>query len=479
MRLILKDRLYIPAQCYRKDESLRMLLKEHFVRTIVNPNLCIVRIRGGNCERQGSKCYSCSSAKLKIDMIKKHPLFVSVPRGDLRLIYKLFAGNKIVDKTKFPERPKDFDFDWKVLREEQKSVIDEWLEYEFGQIVCPPRFGKTILCAAITSKLKTRVGIFTHQGELLDQFYKTYEKFTNIFEISKLHGHRLIAINPRMEEIPQLSVCLFTYQKFMPTYGKERLKTIKNLLGCVVVDEVHRGAANNFHQIIDSINSRVRLGLTATPERKDGLHFKTNLVIGPPIITSVTEQLDCKVYKHDTDIYIADTKVWPSLINRISKHAERNDLIVEQIALDVKNGYRVVVPVERVEHVHTLVDMLKKKLPEYTKEIMPLLANAVNRKDVVDRAKNSKLVVLVATRKLVSLGLDVPPISCIYEILPIANEQNFYQEISRIRTPFKKKDPIVRIFVDDNGASQACYKICKRVFDRLGFPIEEGFNLPF
>ncbi len=154
----------------------------------------------------------------------------------------------------------------------QKYIVDKWLQKGYGLIVAPPRTGKSVIGTAISCALKVRTLIITHQESLLHNFYKAYETMTNLPELRKQAGKELVKIIESVDEITDdLDVALITYQKFIrKETSEERIdKFLKNKFGLFIVDEVHSGGSPMFSKFLYKLSSKYRLGLSATPNRKD------------------------------------------------------------------------------------------------------------------------------------------------------------------------------------------------------------------
>lgn len=384
--------------------------------------------------------------------------------SNIRRLLNKFKSKYYYDKIKFIEPIKEECYVYDL-------TVDKYHNFNANGFIAH----NTVMATMVATKLSTKTAIFAHQKELLDQFYETFINFTNIKELEKKENKTLIKINPKMAEIDDLIVCLFTYQKFISKAGKIRLKKIRNSFGLVTIDESHRASSKEFSNVINNINSRYRLALSATPNRKDGLHFKGDLILGPTTVKALTEQLSCTYNIVKTTYNPGNFSLWTSFISRLTKDEKRNQLIALFTVKDLKRGHKIILPVDRVAHIKILADLIedfgkgKYKVGQLNGQLLK-----DKRQTLINKAKNGEIDVLIATRKLVSLGLNVPPFSALYEILPIANKENAYQEISRIRTPYKgKKDPFIRLFVDDCGASIACFKIIKALLDELNFKVVE------
>jgi len=253
-KLILSDKLYIPRKLYNKfDATLKKWLKSKTLKIMFDPTTCVTYSRSLPCKilkEKGRKgCYSCKEAKFVIKTYSRTSKWFIVERGDIEfideVIERIEAEHNIVvkDKRVYPKLKIDMQYSvlWKKLEEPRKSdqikTCKDWLKYKKGIVVAPAGSGKTGIGVILASKLKTRVVIIIHQKELLDQFYNSFMKFTDIESKSKLLGHKLIAINPRPDEVDKLSVCLYTWQQFISKTGKQRLRDIKNKFGLLLVDE--------------------------------------------------------------------------------------------------------------------------------------------------------------------------------------------------------------------------------------------------
>jgi superfamily II DNA or RNA helicase len=132
--------------------------------------------------------------------------------------------------------------------------------------------------------------------------------------------------------------------------------------GMVVVDEAHRVCARMFSRCLPKVGARVMLGLTATPNRKDGFDAVLGYHLGPPLFGATRDTEPVKVFRHVTDmgdnpleITYKNGKVGISkMITWLSQHRGRNRLIRRLVESELRSGRRVLLLSERRAHLEEL-----------------------------------------------------------------------------------------------------------------------------
>jgi len=443
-RLILKERLYVPKKLVEPFHKKSFTYK--------------IKTREG--------------LSLQIVTYKNHDKYVSFCRGDLGKLYKVFSDlmYRVKDKRAKPKMSYGLEFTGELWRN-QREAVDEWMEYKYGQLKAPARSGKTVMACYIICKLGMKTLILSHQADLLDQFVSTFEKFTNLKHLRKLHRTKYIVGRiTNWSSLNEYDVVMSTYQAFIRERGSKILHRNRNSFGLLVVDECHLSSAYNYRHVVDVINSYYRMGLTATPRRKDELHILADDILGPVTSIGQADSMICKVTFIRTDYRVPAFSRWTTFINRLCKNKSRNKLIADWAVKDAKDGHYILIVTDRVAHAKELSRMINER-GVYTRSF---LGNS-NRKEILEEARSGKLRVTVASRKITKFGIDVPLWSAYYNVCPIAYSENYYQEVSRIRTPYKGKPmPVVRYFLDKgHGAVYACKRIAEKVHEQEGF-ITEG-----
>ena len=500
--VILADKVYVPREVFSALRGrTRASLKDSLRKILFDPHSCDAYSRNLPCPKKGiegsyNACMHCSEAKIVIKCYRLTEKYFSFDRGDIVLVQEILDrivhdvrakyDIEIQDKRVYFKLPQEMRFssNWDAFTDparlaEQRRVADAWIKAKGGQIKAPPRFGKTGLGSIIAAASKTRVAVIAHQKELIQQFQIDFYKFTDLEEREKLMGRNLLSINPSVDEVDTLSVCLYTYQQFLNTWGANRLRCIRKKFGLILVDEAHRSSAGEYSSVLSRFWAKYRCGLTATPKRRDQLDFWQNLILGPVVVEGGSEQLPCDYSVEFTGWRMPEydnmgSRQWNALWNAVTKADKRNAFIADLAKKDLAANYRIVIPVKRIAHLESLREVFIME-GVVTSEELAVLSGRLNKKDranMVDNIRAGKYKVVIAIDKLVSLGFNAPPLSCIYMNVGSYHfdMNNAYQEYSRVRTAYEGKNkPMIRIMKDDGKISNmSTTKLCKE-FERLAF----------
>jgi len=203
--------------------------------------------------------------------------------------------------------------------------------------------------------------------------------------------------------------------------------------------------------------------------RVDDLHIRVNNILGPVVAVGKTKELECVVKFVYTGTTIPNPRSQrPFRINQLSRNGKRNKLLIKKILRDLKKDRFVLVIVERIFH----LKFLKKMMMDSGYSIGLFYGKTSNRKKFLKRARERKFDVIFCQRSLMKQGINIPPADTIHLTVPMSNPYSCYQEISRIRTPWKgKKKPKIVDYVDDVGACYYAKESRLKVYEENGFKI--------
>ena len=410
----------------------------------------------------------------------------SFARGGIPLLQQLFGHVEWVDDRKIVEMKHKITFT-KELRPEQRVVIDTIVKNHsrgiggFGQVDCPPRFGKTVCMAALACHTGLKTLFLCHQDDLSKQAIKTFYDMTNVKELEEEKGYPIIGIVEDLTDLDKYDICFMTYQKLISKKNFKLLKEkYKDSFGMVLVDEVHKAAAEKYSSVINNFNSYFRLGWSGTIERKDELHIVNEFVLGPVIASGETAQVPCTVHVVRTNITLPfhprpgvkrDKMFFIKLFAYLAENQDRNTLITDYIASFANAGHSSVALTNRVAQADLIVSRLVKLGIAAEAFHAKKFKNKKAKEECLNRCRSGETKVLVAYRTMM-LGIDVPRWTAVFNLSPIANAPNVFQEVCRVRTPFpgKVRGYIVD-FVDNNMITINCYRARRKEYIKQNFEI--------
>lgn len=407
------------------------------------------------------------SRDLVVKSYKVGEEYVSFERGDLEKIDRIFGKLfKIVDNRARPKlqhpikfigikkTPKEGEGRWPLRPEQDKALRKLVDDFMYGILECPPRFGKTITATALICEKGLKTLILVNQEDLARQFEARFRSATNIGKVERKIGRQLIGYATKWSEFKKYDIVIATWQKFH--VNRKKLLKFRDSFGLVLVDEVHRFASECSPSIVDNFNSKYRIGMTATPERKDRRDVIIKNIVGPVTVRGKTKQVPLFVRTVNTK-FCPQFDRWNTYMSKIVKSKTRNNLALKLIEADVKAGRHVLVVTTRVKHME---DLKKALIDRGIKAdiFRGGMKNKKQRQQVIADATSGKIQVTIANRQLLT-GIDVPLWDSAHILIPSANPPNYYQEFSRVRTPRPGKlFALIYDYLDSHSASNGCYR---------------------
>lgn len=222
-----------------------------------------------------------------------------------------------------------------------------------------------------------------------------------------------------------------------------------------ILDEAHHVAASTFRSVVDRCPARFRLGLTATPEREDGLTALLDLFLGPPLVTVTHEELVAagvltvpEIRSIETDFQYVYTGAddYAPMLAAVASDRARNALIIEHVVEEARAGHVCLVLSGRIDHCHALCDGVAAN--GISAAVLTGEVKRAVRKELLERARAGELSVIVAT-SLADEGLDLPRLSRVFLAYPGRARGRTVQRLGRLMRPHAEKtDAALFDFVD-------------------------------
>ena len=382
--------------------------------------------------------------------------YIGIPRGCETALRNMLTDKvnelNIIDKTNCGEIiPVEFNGK---LRDEQEIAADELLKYSIGVLSATTAFGKTVVASHIISQRKTNTLILVHTQALMQQWKKSLEQFLKFDimppETQKGRGRKKIwspvgmigAGKDTLNGIVDIAVM----QSLVD--GDEVRKLVRNY-GMIIVDECHHVSAVNFEKILKYANAKYVYGLTATPARQDGHHPIIFMQCGP-----IRYRVDAKTQaeKRSFEHYliprftsfrnISDDNI-TTLYKKLSEDTARNNLIINDAVLAVKNHRTPIILTERREHVAMLTEMLKP----YCDNVVSIVGttSVKSRRETLERLEKitkDESLAIIATGRYVGEGFDYPRLDTLFLALPIAWKGKVAQYAGRLHRDYPGKSEV-------------------------------------
>ena len=198
---------------------------------------------------------------------------IALPRGCLVEVIELLKSHRIkpeVSDERFVGRPIELEFSGR-LRPLQQDAVEAFVQYDEGILCAPTAFGKTAVAAWLIAARKVNTLVLVHRQQLLDQWHARLAMFLNLptKSVGQIGGGTT-----------KRSGCV-DIAILQSSLDKEGVKDFVAEYGQVIVDEGHHLSAFTFEQVMKQVKAKYIVGLTATPERKDGHHPIIYMRCGP------------------------------------------------------------------------------------------------------------------------------------------------------------------------------------------------------
>ena len=142
---------------------------------------------------------------------------------------------------------------------------------DIGVFVAPPGVGKTVVGTYLVAARACSTLVLVHRQPLLDQWVAQLSLFLGIEpkEIGQIGGGKKTGKG-------HLDVAMV-----QSLVRKDSVSDIVAGYGHVIVDECHHLPAVSFERVLSEVKARYVVGLTATPQRRDGHHPIAAMQLGP------------------------------------------------------------------------------------------------------------------------------------------------------------------------------------------------------
>lgn len=369
------------------------------------------------------------------------------------------------------------------LYDYQMDAVHAMIDAKYGILKATTGSGKTQIGIALIKAFRRRALWLCHTADLLNQSRERAERYIDPSLIGTITEGKVNV---------GIGVTFATVQ----TMANLELQQYRDYWDVVIVDECHRVASSattftRYEKVLNHLSARHKIGLTATPERSDGLIKATFALIGKvayevPENAVADRVMNVKIRTFQTDLELDEetclntdgTINYTKLIEHLTTDPARNKLIARKI-MEEKHHSCLILS-DRLAQLEEIRNLLPYEMQEESAFIngkMQSKKAKAEREQALEDMRNGKLKYLFASYSLAKEGLDIPCLDRLFLASPVKFSSIVTQAVGRIRRTAEGKDtPVVYDFVDQ--WIDFCVKMYKKrctSYRKMGAEIEKGF----
>jgi superfamily II DNA or RNA helicase len=212
--------------------------------------------------------------------------------------------------------------------------------------------------------------------------------------------------------------------------------------GHVIVDECHHVPAVSFERVLAEVKARDLVGLTATPQRRDGQHPITEMQLGPArFAVDARGAADRRPFEHclvvrETNFRDAARSGTPTiqeLYAALAADGKRNDLILNDVIASLEERRSPILLTERRDHLEFFAGRLRK----FARHLVVLHGSMTTRgrnaaRDQLAAIPPDQERLVLATGRYVGEGFDDARLDTLFLALPVSWKGTLVQYTGRL-----------------------------------------------
>jgi superfamily II DNA or RNA helicase len=343
----------------------------------------------------------------------------------------------------------------------QERAAKALLPHDIGVFVGPPGIGKTVLGAHLIAQRGRGTLILVHRRPLLDQWVAQISAFLGVDEkeVGQIGGGKRNANGILDVAMIQSLVRGGHVDDIVATYGH------------VIVDECHHVPAVSFERVLSEVKARYVLGLTATPNRRDGHHPILEMQLGPTrFCVEAKNPAARQLFKYELVVRetsfrlkaVANEIGIQDIYGALAADEQRNRLVLDDVIRAVELGASPVLLTERRDH----LDYFAAKLRGVVRNLIVLRGGGTPKQrqklgtQLAEIPEDEERLIL-ATGRYIGEGFDDIRLDTLFLAMPIAWKGTLAQYAGRLHR-IRPGKTTVRIFDYVDGS----VPVLRRMFEK-------------
>lgn len=374
------------------------------------------------------------------------------------------AGADMPSTIKFEGEPRDY----------QIPIINKFLKVGANGLLCVPcGKGKTFMAINIAIQLKKRFLVVVDKEFLLNQWRGEMRQWAPALRVGILQADR---VEVRTADF-DCTICMI-----QTLCSRDYPDGFFADYGFTIFDECHHLGAAHFSRALQKIQTKYLLGLSATPQREDGMTKVFEAFLGAPVYWEKRREADPSVkvrsifYNNygdsewtDVPVDYAGEVVLARLLSKIVESPDRTSLIIRLLTeLCTEPTRQILVLSER----KVLLEAIEEGLPKTIKQGYYI----GGMKDEVRERNAVEAQVLLATYSMASDALNIKSLNCVILASPRKRVEQSTGRILRQRPEERTLAPLIVDIVDVHDTYQRMYKKRLEYYKKCGYQIIKERN---
>lgn len=314
------------------------------------------------------------------------PKHVAIPRGCKADLEELLRAHGIALDVA-DERTTGTSLDVRfhgMLTPVQESAARALLAHNTGTFVAPPGVGKTVIGTYLVAARACSTLVLVHRRPLLDQWLAQLAQFLGLDpkEIGQIHG-------AKRRVTGRIDVAMI-----QSLVRKDSVADLVAEYGQVIVDECHHLPAVQFERALCEVKARYVVGLTATPQRRDGHHPITEMQLGPVRFkVDAKAQTAARPFEHRLVVRetafreagFGEKVAIQDLYAALARDEARNTMILNDVVRALEEGRSPILLTERKDH----LDYFARRLERVARHLVVPKEGKAQR-PIAKRARSSR-----------------------------------------------------------------------------------------
>lgn len=409
---------------------------------------------------------------------------IYLPRGLESQVHSLFPNASFVYQTTHGEKL-NINFKGSLYPRQAQALADLMLR-PMGILCAGTGFGKTIVAAKLIAEKRVSTLILVHNKNLANQWKTSLENFLEIegtpFEEKTPTGRKR-----KKAKIGKIYGGTINRSKlidiglFQSLAKKQNLEELFKDYGMIIVDEAHHVAAKTFEDVIKKAAAQYIYGLTATPNREDGLENILYMRLGE--ISHIAEKevpthITQKLYMRFTSVGEQLTTVKQQTIHEnyqmIIDSEDRTKQIILDILENLQQNRHIIVLTRYIKHLTLIEQTLKKEDKNCRLYVLNgKMSTKGLREELLLLKKEGKPFVLLTTGNYAGEGFDLPALDTLVLAMPISSHNNLKQYLGRLLRKLEEKEEL-RVYDYVDYAIPMIYKMYQKrlqTYKKLGYQL--------